>query len=89
MFIVGEASATRYEIMVNKIEDEGSYNNGMFVVSLVNFGECFVMKSLRKVGEEIFYNSKRKFGTVDCANIQNIIASKFDGVEEIEYTSIR
>lgn len=89
MFITGTASATRYDIFVNKVEDEKSRDYGRFVVSVLNFGECYVVNSLRKVGSEIYYASKNGASTTDCANIQNLIASCFEGVEEVEYTSIR
>ncbi|MFV1457210.1 hypothetical protein, partial [Bacillus mycoides] len=84
-----DASATRYEMFVNKVEDEKSRDYGKFVVTVLNFGECFVLNSLRNVGTDIYYKSKNGASTMDCANIQNIVASKFDGVEETEYTAIK
>lgn len=89
MFITGTASSTRYDIFVNKVEDEKSKDYGKYVVTVLNFRECFILNSLRKVGSEIFYASKNGASTMDCANIQNLIASGFEGVEEVEYTSIR
>jgi hypothetical protein len=82
--IVYEASATRYEINVSFIQNKDSDYDYQYVVSLVNFGECFFETDLNFIGEAIL-RSSRQFGGIDAMNIQNAIAEQFPNVKFVEF----
>jgi hypothetical protein len=71
--IVYEADATRYEINVSFIGNKKSDYDYQYVVSLVNFGECFFESDLSFIAEVIYKNSGR-FSSRDAVNIQNALA---------------
>jgi hypothetical protein len=82
--IVYEASATRYEINVSYILKKESDYDYQYVVSLVNFGECFFDSDLNFIGEVVLRTS-RVFGGIDAMNIQNAIAEVFNNVNFVEF----
>ncbi|PDZ55799.1 hypothetical protein CON15_19865 [Bacillus cereus] len=83
MFFIGEKSGTRYEIGVMKIDNENCPQHGRYIISLLNFGECFELIDLQNTAHHIFYKSKI-FGKVDCINIQNTIAENMENVPTIK-----
>jgi len=84
--IVYEEDATRYEINVSFVLNKDSDFDYHFVVSIVNFGECFFESDLNFIGEAIYRKSKI-FSSTDAVNIQNGIAKHIEGVNvrEIRY----
>lgn len=85
---VYEASATRYEINVVKIENESSMYSDYFLISLANFGECFTVKHLDDIAEEIF-NSSSLFSSTDAINVQNGISEHFENVSQVRFDSTK
>ncbi|MEC0031173.1 hypothetical protein CON01_01025 [Bacillus thuringiensis] len=83
MFFIGEKSATRYEIGVMKVDNENCPQHGRYIVSLLNFRECFEITDLKNTANTIFYKSKI-FGKMDCVNIQNTIAENMENVPTIK-----
>lgn len=82
--IVSEVSSTLYEINVAYIDNKKSDYDTQYVVSLVNFGECFFESDLNFIGEAIMKSSKI-FGGVDAMNIQNAIAKHVTNVDMVEF----
>jgi hypothetical protein len=71
--IVYEADATRYEISVMFIENKKSDYDCQYLVSVVNFGECFFESDLNFIAEAI-WDRTNLFSITDACNIQNGIA---------------
>jgi hypothetical protein len=86
--IVAEANATRYEINVSFIENKASDYDYQYVVSLVNFGECFFESDLNFIAEVIHRNSK-VFSSTDAVNIQNALHYYYHGanVRKVRFDS--
>jgi hypothetical protein len=83
--IVYEADATRYEINVSFILNSKSDYDYQFLVSLVNFGECFFESDLNFIAEVIHKNSGR-FSSTDAVNIQNALSEIPDlGVRKVRF----
>lgn len=74
--IVYEADATRYDILISIVNNPDSDYDTQFVLSLVNFGECYFDSGLDSFGDIILNNSKT-LGGIDAQNIQNAIAERF------------
>lgn len=74
--IVYEADATRYEILVSIVNNPESDYDTQFVVSLINFDQCYFDFGLDYIGQIILDKSK-KLGGIDAQNIQNAIAERF------------
>ena len=82
--IVYEADATKYEISVAFISNPKSNYDYQYVVSLVNFGECFFESDLNFIAEVILRKSQI-FSSTDAVNIQNAIAENWDGVRKVRF----
>lgn len=82
--IVYEASGTKYEISVSLINNKDSNFNCQYLVSLVNYGECFFESDLNFIGEAII-RSSNIFGGIDAMNIQNAIADKLSFVKPVVF----
>src|SRR5690606_31057073 len=74
-----ESDATRYEILISGVNNQESEYDQQFVVSLINFDECYFDSDLRFIGDIILDKSKR-LGGIDAQNIQNAIAERFPNV---------
>lgn len=83
-YIVYKSDATLYEISVVFVDDKNSDYDQQYVVSLVNFGECFFDSDLNFIGEAILRSSKL-FGGIDARNIQNAIAGRLDWVKRVDF----
>lgn len=83
-YIVYDANATRYEVSVIFVDDKDSDYDQQYVVSVVNFGECFFDTDLNFIAEAIMKKSK-KLRALDAKNIQNAIAGRFDWVKSVEF----
>lgn len=81
--IVYEADETRYEISVMSIFNEDSDYDHQFVVSLVNFGECFFESDLNFIAEAI-EDKSNVFSITDACNIQNGIAEVIPHVSKVK-----
>ena len=81
--IIYDADATRYEILVMSIFNKDSYYDYQFVVSLVNFGECFFDSDLNFIAEAI-YQKSNIFSITDACNIQNGIAEVIPHVSKVK-----
>lgn len=81
--IVFDEDNTRYEISVMFINNPKSDYDYQYVVSLVNFGECFFESDLNFIAEAIYKKSKI-FSITDAINIQNGIAEEFDNVRKVK-----
>lgn len=82
-----DADATRYEIMVSFVNHRESDYDQQFVVTLVNFGECYFDTDLNFIGQIVLDKSKR-LGGIDAKNIQNAIAERFEGVNRVEFDHV-
>lgn len=80
---IGEASATRYEILVTRIQEETSYADGLYILNLLNFGVSTKLRHLRNLADQLAYDFK-DLGRMDCANIQNILADFVEAVEKVD-----
>lgn len=74
--IVYKADSTTYEIIVSIVNNPSSNYDKQFVLSLINFGECFFDSELDSFGDIILRNSKT-LGGIDAQNIHNAIAERF------------
>lgn len=84
-FIIHEANATRYEIVVNYVDNKDSDYDTQFVVSLVNFGECFFESCLNHIATAIVRKSNI-LSPLDARNIQNAIAeSNLFNVSKVKF----
>lgn len=81
--IVYDADATRYEISVMSIFNKNSDYDYQFVVSLVNFGECFFESDLNFIAE-VIYEKSNIFSITDACNIQNGIAEVIPHVSKVK-----
>jgi hypothetical protein len=82
--IVHEADATRYEIHVAQIDNPSSNYDTQYLVSLINFGECFFESDLSFIAEVILRKSSI-FSSVDAVNIQDAIADHIEGVRRVKF----
>ena len=79
-----EADATRYDMLVSRVDNKDSDYDSQYCVSLINFGECFFDTDLSFIAEAIVKSSK-VLSPVDAVNIQNAIAKQVYGVEFVEF----
>lgn len=82
--IVYEADATRYDILVAFVDNPESNFDQQYVVTLVNFGECYFDTELNFIGQ-IIMNKSSQLSGIDAQNIQNAIASRFEGVRQVKF----
>lgn len=82
--IVYEADGTRYEILVTTIENPESDYYKQYLISLINFGECYFDSDLRFIKYAILNKSKTLSG-IDIQNINNALASHFNYIEKVKY----
>lgn len=82
--IVYEADGTRYEILVTTIENPESDYYKQYLISLINFGECYFDSDLRFIKHAILNKSKTLSG-IDIQNINNALASRFNYIEKVKY----
>jgi hypothetical protein len=88
--IVYEADATRYEINVSFITNKKSDYDYQYVVSLVNFGECFFETDLNFIAEAIMRTRGTTFSISDACNIQNGIAEALpDMAKRVNYNDLQ
>lgn len=86
--IVYEADATRYEILVSFINNKDSNYDQQYVVTLVNFGECYFDTELRFISSAILSKSKT-LGGLDAKNIHNALAERFPSeLDEVEFDQL-
>jgi len=75
--IVYDKNGTRYEIAVSLINSIDSDYDKQYLISLVNFNECYSDTQLNSIGQTILDTSKN-LGGIDAQNIQNAIYERFD-----------
>lgn len=85
-YIVHDESATRYEIAVMYVDNYKSDYDYQYVVSLVNFGECFFDSDLNFIAQAIMQKTG-VFSITDAINIQNGIAKEFEHVQRVKIGS--
>ncbi|PGT89889.1 hypothetical protein [Bacillus thuringiensis] len=83
LLAIGEASSTRYEILLTRIQDETSNANGFYILNILNFGVSAKFHHLRNLVEQLSFEFK-DLGRTDYANIQNILADFVEEVEKID-----
>lgn len=79
-----KADETWYEILVTTIKNPESDYYTQYLVSLINFGECYFDSDLRFI-KHITLNKSKTLSGIDIQNINNSLASRFDYIEKVKY----
>ena len=83
-FIVRKVEGVTYEIAIGFIENKDSDYDQQYIVSVLNYGECFFESDLRFIAEAI-KGSSRVLSVTDAINIQNAVAEEIDWVTEVKF----
>lgn len=83
IYVVGEANATQYEILLTRVTDRRSKSYGRYVLTVLNFRESVELLHLRHLADRLKAEIPG-YGNLDYANIQNILADFVEEVEKID-----
>ncbi|KLA04815.1 hypothetical protein B4086_5773 [Bacillus cereus] len=83
VYVVGEASATQYEMLLTHVTDEKSKSCGKYLLTVLNFRASIELHNLHQLAKKLKAEIPG-YGNLDYANIQNILADFVEEVEKID-----
>lgn len=86
--IVFHADGATYEISVVFVNNPKSDYDYQYVVSLIDYGECFFDSDLNFIAEVILRKSRLLTAT-DAINIQNAIAEHLEGIRRVKFDYVK